>query len=70
LAQKAQHTIDIAAFFVDLTGGEAYPPVAGGDKGDEFFNDILDAVKRGVKVNLLLREYKIVVCVVCLLLNG
>lgn len=44
--------MDIAAFFVDLTSGLSYPPLAGGDKGDAFFNDVVNAVKRGVQVCL------------------
>eukprot|EP00019_Armaparvus_languidus_P002067 CAMPEP_0168598748 /NCGR_PEP_ID=MMETSP0420-20121227/11611_1 /TAXON_ID=498008 /ORGANISM="Pessonella sp." /LENGTH=411 /DNA_ID=CAMNT_0008636183 /DNA_START=75 /DNA_END=1310 /DNA_ORIENTATION=+ len=53
LVQNAERTVDIAAFFVDLTSGLAYPPLAGGDKGDAFFNDVVNAVKRGVQVRLV-----------------
>ena len=40
----------MAAFYVRLSGGEEYPPIAQGHDGEVFFQDVIDAVNRGVKV--------------------
>ena len=52
LVKKAQKTIDIAAFYVTLTAGMNEPSINGGYQGNDFFNDVVDAVNRGVTVSL------------------
>lgn len=53
IISRAQHTIDLAAFYVTLTD-EGYPPIDGGEFGEQIYDLLRKAhLERGVRIRVV-----------------
>ncbi|KAJ9455292.1 Phospholipase D Y [Diplonema papillatum] len=50
---NARSTLAIAAYYVTLTEGTAFPPSAGGEQGKNIYNSLIAAHSRGVTIRLV-----------------
>jgi phospholipase D3/4 len=54
--RKTQSTLDIAAMYISLNLGQAWPAAAGGKKGTDVFNELIAAYERGVRIRIIVNK--------------